>query len=214
MELVPEAASDGHHHHDTLDWYGWTKNGAGVHDVIGTRCDPYTNLLLKGTEYHNCCHSNLTLAAERKLPLEEAEVHVHDVMNIFMCTGYTRDTHQYFMKASPVRPGDFIEFFAEIDLLVALSLPAPAATAAPVTPTTLLNAIRLKPRSIGRTRERWRAGSRRRRTNILARMEPGKGRLRLIHGSLNSVTVRFGRRRCCTCPSSSAAPQQADHPLQ
>jgi len=58
---------------------------------------------------------------ERKLPLEEAEVHVHDVMNIFMCTGYTRDTHQYFMKASPVRPGDFIEFFAEIDLLVALS---------------------------------------------------------------------------------------------
>jgi uncharacterized protein len=61
------------------------------------------------------------LAAERKLPLEEAEVHVHDVMNVFMCTGYTRDTHQYFMKTSPVRPGDFIEFFAEIDLLVALS---------------------------------------------------------------------------------------------
>jgi uncharacterized protein YcgI (DUF1989 family) len=25
------------------------------------------------------------------------------------------------MKASPVRPGDFIEFFAEIDLLAALS---------------------------------------------------------------------------------------------
>jgi uncharacterized protein len=61
------------------------------------------------------------LAAERNLPLEEAEVHVHDVMNVFMCTGYTRDTHQYFMKASPVRPGDFIEFFAEIDLLAALS---------------------------------------------------------------------------------------------
>ena len=109
--------------HDTLDWYGWDEDGAGVHDVIGTRCDPYTNLLLKGTEYHHCCHSNLTraLATERNLPLEEAEVHVHDVMNVFMCTGYTRDTHQYFMKASPVRPGDFIEFFAEIDLLVALS---------------------------------------------------------------------------------------------
>src|SRR5437763_4002019 len=38
-----------------------------------------------------------------------------------MCTGSTRDTHQYFMKASPVRPGDFIELFAEIDLLGALS---------------------------------------------------------------------------------------------
>ncbi len=109
--------------HDTLDWYGWDEDGAGVHDVIGTRCDPYTNLLLKGVEYHHCCHSNLAraLAAERNLPVTQAELHVHDVMNVFMCTGYTRDTHQYFMKASPVRPGDFIEFFAEIDLLIALS---------------------------------------------------------------------------------------------
>ena len=46
---------------------------------------------------------------------------MHDVLNVFMCTGFTRDTHQYFMKASPVRPGDFIEFFAEMDLLGALS---------------------------------------------------------------------------------------------
>jgi uncharacterized protein len=108
---------------DTLDWYGWDADGGGVHDVIGTRCDPYTNLLLKGVEYHHCCHSNLTraLAAARTMPLAEAERHVHDVMNVFMCTGFTRDTHQYFMKASPVRPGDFIEFFAEIDLLAALS---------------------------------------------------------------------------------------------
>ena len=46
---------------------------------------------------------------------------MHDVLNVFMCTGFTRDTGQYFMKASPVRPGDFLEFFAEIDLLGALS---------------------------------------------------------------------------------------------
>ena len=38
-----------------------------------------------------------------------------------MCTGFTRHTNQYFMKASPVRPGDYIEFFAEIDLIGALS---------------------------------------------------------------------------------------------
>jgi uncharacterized protein YcgI (DUF1989 family) len=109
--------------HDTLDWYGFDNDGAGVHDVIGTRCDPYTQLLLAGAEYHHCCHSNLTraLAAHRGLPLAEAERHVHDVLNVFMCTGFTRDTHRYFMKASPVRPGDFIEFFAEIDLLGALS---------------------------------------------------------------------------------------------
>ena len=52
---------------------------------------------------------------------QQAELHVHDVLNVFMCTGFTRDTGQYFMKASPVRPGDYIEFFAEIDLLGALS---------------------------------------------------------------------------------------------
>ena len=109
--------------HDTLDWYGWDEDGAGVHDVIGTRCDPYTNYMLKAVDYHHCCHSNLTraLSAATGLPPAEAELQVHDVMNVFMCTGFTRDTHQYFMKASPVRPGDFIEFFAEIDLLCALS---------------------------------------------------------------------------------------------
>ena len=94
-----------------------------MHDVIGTRCDPYTHRLLSGGTYHHCCHSNLTraLAAETGLALVEAEAHVHDVLNVFMCTGFTRDTGQYFMKASPVRPGDYLEFFAEIDLLGALS---------------------------------------------------------------------------------------------
>ncbi len=108
---------------DTLDWYGWDQDGGSVHDVIGTRCDPYTNRLLSGDDYHYCCHSNLTraLAAHSGQPLHQAEMLVHDVLNVFMLTGFTPDTHQYFMKASPVRPGDYLEFFAEIDLLGALS---------------------------------------------------------------------------------------------
>jgi uncharacterized protein YcgI (DUF1989 family) len=108
---------------DTLDWYGFDEYGGSVHDVIGTRCDPYTHRLLSGDDYHHCCHSNLTraLGHHLKRPLKEVEPAVHDVLNVFMCTGFTRDTGQYFMKASPVRPGDFLEFFAEIDLLGALS---------------------------------------------------------------------------------------------
>jgi uncharacterized protein len=109
---------------DTLDWYGFDAFGGAVHDVIGTRCDPYThNLLSHGGQYHHCCHSNLTraLADHTGLSRQGAEPYVHDVLNVFMCTGFTRDTGQYFMKASPVRPGDYIEFFAEIDLLGALS---------------------------------------------------------------------------------------------
>lgn len=109
--------------HDTLDWYGFDEFGGSVHDVIGTRCDPYTHKLLSGDEYHHCCHSNLTRALSDRLgrSKEEVEPAVHDVLNVFMCTGFTRDTGQYFMKASPVRPGDYLEFFAEIDLLGALS---------------------------------------------------------------------------------------------
>ncbi|MSU88890.1 DUF1989 domain-containing protein [Rhodobacteraceae bacterium 2CG4] len=108
---------------DTLDWYGFDADGGSVHDVIGTRCDPYTNRLLSGGDYHHCCHSNLTRALARHTgrPAAEVEPLVHDVLNVFMCTGFTADTHQYFMKASPVRPGDHLEFFAEIDLLVGLS---------------------------------------------------------------------------------------------
>lgn len=108
---------------DSLGWYGFDEFGCGVHDVIGTRCDPYTHRLLSGRDYHHCCHSNLTnaLAAHLGLPVGQAEALVHDVLNVFMCTGFDRATGQYVMKASPVRPGDFIEFYAEIDLIAGLS---------------------------------------------------------------------------------------------
>lgn len=108
---------------DSLAWYGIDEHGGAVHDVIGTRCDPYTHQLLNDVPYHHCCHSNLirALADAHGLTLDEAELHVHDVLNVFMCTGFTRDTGQYFMKASPVRPGDQMTFLAEIDLLGALS---------------------------------------------------------------------------------------------
>jgi len=108
---------------DSLAWYGMDPFGGAVHDVIGTRCDPYTNALLSGGQYHYCCHSNLTraFADATGKSLLESEAYVHDVLNVFMCTGFTRDTGQYFMKASPARQGDYIEFFAEIDLLGALS---------------------------------------------------------------------------------------------
>ncbi len=108
---------------DTLDWYGYDKDGGSVHDVIGTRCDPYTSKLTSNNDYHYCCHSNLTraLVAEKKIKLDDAEKIVHDVLNVFMLTGFTNETKQYFMKSSPVRPGDFLEFFAETDLLGVLS---------------------------------------------------------------------------------------------
>lgn len=105
--------------HDTIA-YGWDDDGAGVHDVIGSRCDPYTHHLMSHgkEESHVCCHSNLTRACVAAGLTEE---HVHDVLNVFMCTGFTKDTHQYFTKPSPVQVGDYIEFLAETDVRVAAS---------------------------------------------------------------------------------------------
>lgn len=109
--------------YDTLQWYGWDDDGCGVHDVIGTRCDPYINRMLRGVDSHHYCHSNLirSLVKHCKISVPEAEGRVHDVLNVFMCTGFDRITHQYIKKASPVRSGDYLEFFAEIDLIGALS---------------------------------------------------------------------------------------------
>ena len=61
------------------------------------------------------------LVKEQGLEKDDAEKIVHDVLNVFMLTGFTNDTKQYFMKSSPVRPGDYLEFFAETDLLGVLS---------------------------------------------------------------------------------------------
>lgn len=103
---------------DSLADYGIDKDGGALHDVIGTRCDDYTYKLITGKDRFGSCHSYL-VEAVKEFGLEESDV--HDVWNIFMCTGFTRDTQQYFCKPTPARKGDFIEFIADMDLLVALS---------------------------------------------------------------------------------------------
>lgn len=102
---------------DSLADYGVDDDGGRVHDLLGSRCDPYVNKLLTGEDFDLHCHSNLVRAV---LPYGLTEFDVHDVLNVFQCTGLT-GSDQYFMKASPAQQGDFIEFFAEIDLLCALS---------------------------------------------------------------------------------------------
>ncbi|MEQ8859161.1 MAG: DUF1989 domain-containing protein [Pseudomonadales bacterium] len=102
---------------DTLEGYGTDADGGRVHDLLGSRCDPYVNQMLSGESFDYHCHSNLARAVA---PLGLTEFDVHDVLNVFQCTGLN-DDDQYFMKASPARVGDYLEFFAEIDLLCALS---------------------------------------------------------------------------------------------
>lgn len=108
--------------HDSLDWYGVDPHGGRVHDLLGTRCDPYINTVLAGEQYDFHCHSNLTRAVK---PYGLHESDVHDVINIFQATGLD-EQGRYFMNPSPAQPGDSIEFLAEQDLLMALSTCSPA----------------------------------------------------------------------------------------
>jgi len=97
--------------------YGIDADGAGCHDILGTRCDPYVHKLLNNEEFNLCCHSNLTRAV---IPYNLNEFDIHDNMNMFQVTGITHEG-RYFAKPCPGQTGDFFEFFAEIDLLCAIS---------------------------------------------------------------------------------------------
>jgi uncharacterized protein len=102
---------------DSLKDYGIDEFGGRIHDLLGTRCDPYVNRMLTGEDFDFHCHSNLVRAVA---PFGLTELDVHDVLNVFQCTGLNR-ADKYFMRASPAKKGDHLEFFAEIDLLCALS---------------------------------------------------------------------------------------------
>ena len=101
---------------DTIQ-YGFDEDGAGCHDLLGTRCGPYVRKMMIGDDYDFCCQSNLTRAIA---PYRLVESDVHDPLNVFQVTGLTKDG-RYSHKPSVAKRGDFFEFFAEIDLLCAIS---------------------------------------------------------------------------------------------
>ena len=102
---------------DSLAGYGVDADGGRLHDLLGTRCDPYVNRMLTGEDFDYHCHSNLVRAV---LPHGLTEFDVHDVLNVFQRTGLNAED-RYFMKTCPAKVGDHFEFFAEIDILAALS---------------------------------------------------------------------------------------------
>ncbi|ETN45263.1 uncharacterized protein HMPREF1541_09094 [Cyphellophora europaea CBS 101466] len=104
---------------DSLGWYGVDGRGGRCHDLLGTRCDPYINVLLSGEQgsYDYHCHSNLVRAVA---PWGLGEGDVHDVINLFQVTGLDEEG-KYFMQPSPAQKGDYVELLAETDLLCALS---------------------------------------------------------------------------------------------
>ncbi|OWB78778.1 hypothetical protein B5S32_g2980 [[Candida] boidinii] len=102
---------------DSLQKRGQDEWGGRLHDLLGTRCDPYVDKLLSGEDNDFHCHSNLTRAI---MPYGLTEFDVHDVLNVFQLTGLN-EHDQYFQETCPAQKGDFFEFFAETDVLAAVS---------------------------------------------------------------------------------------------
>lgn len=98
--------------------YGYDDDGAGVHDVVGSRCDPYTHAVMTGDSVNDTCHSNLVRAAVSQ---GLTEAHVHDVFNAFMCSGFSKDRGVYFVKPSPAKMSDYLDFFSHVDVIFAVS---------------------------------------------------------------------------------------------
>ena len=98
--------------------YDKDAHGAGCHDLLGTRCDPYVSQMLSGNAYDFHCHSNLVRAVQ---PHGLTEYDVHDVINLFQVTGLDAQDGRYFMKTCPAQAGDHVDLFAEVDLLMAAS---------------------------------------------------------------------------------------------
>lgn len=73
--------------------------------------------MLTSTTYNYHCHSSLVRAV---LPHGLTEFDVHDVLNVFQVTGLDSEG-RYFMEPSPATKDSFVDFFAEQDLLCALS---------------------------------------------------------------------------------------------
>lgn len=92
--------------------------GGRCHDLLGTGCDPFIWKLMNGVDFDRTCYNNLARAIA---PFHLTEFDVHDVVNLFMRTGLEPGTGMYTLEAVPAQTGDYVEFFAEIDLLCALS---------------------------------------------------------------------------------------------
>ena len=102
----------------TDDTVPLSENGVRCHDLIGTRCDPYLFKIIEGRYVDYTCHTLLTRAVA---PYHLTELDVHDVVNLFQPGHFDSVDEISAMDTVPARRGDYIEFFAEIDLLCALS---------------------------------------------------------------------------------------------
>ena len=103
-------------------------HNARTHDLVYSRCSERAWELRTGKMGHSNCNDNMKTALRKK---GFSDAFVHDAFNIFMTTGVDED-HRLFYVDSLAKKGDYVELYAEIDTMCAISA-CPGACNGPVT---------------------------------------------------------------------------------
>lgn len=92
--------------------------GSPGHDVLYARCNDRIWEVASGQKGHPNCQDNLARAiAELGLGPDL----VHDAFNLFMKTGVSPTDGRLYFEESDGRKGDYVDLYAEIDCLIAIS---------------------------------------------------------------------------------------------
>jgi uncharacterized protein YcgI (DUF1989 family) len=109
------------------------KFGARSHDLLYSRCNARLYEVVMGQKGLPNCQDNLANAiAEFGMTPD----YVHDAFNIFMTTGRNDQDRLFYLEPDAVT-GDYLELYAEMDCIVALSACPSGSSAQPIgSPTT------------------------------------------------------------------------------
>ena len=88
------------------------------HILLGAHCTKYMWLLATGRADHPNCYDQLCQAVDAAGIAREL---IHDNVNFFQRTRLDPVSDQYVTEASAVIAGDYVELYAELDLVVAIS---------------------------------------------------------------------------------------------
>jgi uncharacterized protein YcgI (DUF1989 family) len=92
--------------------------GMRDHKAYGAHCNPHDWMLFAGF-LPNTCYDNLRSACESVgLPQRS----IHDNLNLYMKSALDPTTGRHLNVTSDAAKGDYIQFYAETDLLIAFSL--------------------------------------------------------------------------------------------
>lgn len=88
------------------------------HIVLGAHCNAWMWLLATGRPDHPNCYDQLCAAVDSVgIPRSL----IHDNVNFFQKTAIDPASHQYVTQTPDVLPGDYVELYAELPLVIAMS---------------------------------------------------------------------------------------------